>query len=79
MYYRILMERVADLPEGFCCGRRFRSNEILHRTTDESEADIHTKLTAVRTCVSYRKSGYPCKIVPEVPPLERLAILECVG
>ena len=63
--YRIFMEELDDLPEGWLKGGCRTNDYIYCRTPHKSEAtkyDIHTAMLEQQEATSY---GYPASIVPE--------------
>lgn len=73
--YRIWMEEVGDLEEGWCNGHSEISNSPCYRTEDKKDADRYDVVNAVLIAADYRLYGYPCKVFPNVPSKLELAIL----
>ena len=73
--YRIWMEELDDLEEGYCCGHSLWSNAPMARTKSRLMADSYDMYNAVKVSQRYKKKGYKCKVVPEVSPEDILRIL----
>jgi len=73
--YRIWMEEIDDLEEGYCCGHSERSNSAFHRTEKIDDADRYDLYDAVITAREYNLDGYPCKIYPEPTQEEIMKVL----
>lgn len=65
-----------DLEEGWYISGLPCNECIYGRSPDKSEAALMDKAAAVVLAAEFRQLGYPCRIVPEIPAEERLAILE---
>ena len=74
--YRIYMEAVEGLDEGYYCGHSARYNGPFYRTDDKRDADVFDDEVALAICIDNRKYGYPCNTIPKIPDKRRLALLE---
>lgn len=75
MKYRIWMEELDDLEEGWFCGIGERQNDVFHRTPDKKEADTFDEVNAVHFVKDFTSYGYPCRIIPKISEKRMLEVL----
>ena len=73
--YRIYMDGIDDLEDGWYCGGGVRCNDMFHRTQQKIDADVFDDFNALLFCVRFRKLGYPCKVLPKISNKRQLEIL----
>lgn len=67
MKYRIYMEGLGTIPEGWYGGTPHSTNAPLYmRVSSKEEAYTLSKYEVVHTVTRFRHSGYPCRAVPPI-------------
>lgn len=73
--YRLFLEEIGDLEEGWYCGHNQRVNGQFHRTENKEDADVFDDYNAVLICGDFNRLGYPCKIYPKIDYKRMLEII----
>lgn len=79
MKYKIYMNEIGDLYEGWYCGEGKRSNSMYYRCEDGELADTFDDYTAFWLSYEFKSYGYPCRVVPNIPQKRIMEILEMEG